>query len=215
VYLPTEDKPLPREPHHVAALIAGPVRPPSWREPEPPQADFFAAKGVMAGLFDALRIEWELRQGSRPFLHPGRAATIVVGGREIGWLGELHPSVMDATAAFELDLDAVGEPRTAIYEDVTSFPAVLEDLAVVIGEQVGAAEVLSVVREAGAPLLADARVFDVYRDPGRIGAGKVSLALRLTYRAVDRTLTDEEVAAKRQEIAAALADRLGGSIRAS
>jgi phenylalanyl-tRNA synthetase beta chain len=138
-----------------------------------------------------------------------------VDGREVGWLGELHPSVADRTAAFELDLDAVGEPATAIYEDVTSFPAVREDLAVVVDEQVGAAAALAVVREAGAPLLAGADVFDVYRDPERIGAGKVSLALRLTYRAPDRTLTDEEVAAKRNEIAAALESRLGGTIRAA
>jgi phenylalanyl-tRNA synthetase beta chain len=215
VYLPTEDGPLPSEPYHVAALIAGPVRLATWRDPEPPHADFFAAKGVLAGLFDALRIEWEVSAGERPFLHPARAAAIVVGGREVGWLGELHPSVADATAAFELDLDAVGEPGTAIYEDVTSFPAVREDLAVVVDEQVAAAEVLAVVRDAGAPLLAAAEVFDVYRDPARIGAGKVSLALRLTYRAPDRTLTDDEVATKRGEIAAALESRVGGAIRAA
>ena len=215
VYLPTDDGPLPQEPHHVAALISGSVRPPTWREPEPPQADFFAAKGVLTGLFEALRIGWAVEPSAQPFLHPGRAATIVVGGREVGWLGELHPSVADHTAAFELDLDAVGEPDTAIYEDVTSFPAVREDLAVVVDEQVAAAEVVAVVRDAGEPLLAGAEVFDVYRDPGRVGAGKVSLALRLTYRAPDRTLTDEEVAAKRKEIAAALARRLGGAIRAA
>src|SRR5581483_8447472 len=104
---------------------------------------------------------------------------------------------------------------TGIYDDVTSFPAVLEDLAVVVDEQVAAAEVLAVVRDAGAPLLAGAEVFDVYRDPERIGAGMVSLALRLIYRAPDRTLTDEEVAAKREEIVAALESRVGGAIRAA
>ena len=109
----------------------------------------------------------------------------------------------------------MGEPGTAIYQDVTSFPAVTEGLAVVVDEQVGAAEVLAVVRDAGGALLADADVFDVYRDPERIGAGKVSLALRLTYRAPDRTLTDEEVAARRKEIAAALETRVGGAIRAA
>jgi phenylalanyl-tRNA synthetase beta chain len=215
VYLPTDDDPLPAEPHHIAALISGSVRPPTWRDAEPPRADFFAAKGVLAGLFEALRIDWEVTPSAQPFLHPGRAAAIVVGDREIGWLGELHPSMADQTAAFELDLDAAGEPSTAIYEDVTSFPAVREDLAVVVDEGIGAADVLAVVRDVGLPLLSAADVFDVYRDPGRIGAGKVSLALRLTYRATDRTLTDEEVAAKRNEIATALEGRLGGSIRAA
>jgi phenylalanyl-tRNA synthetase beta chain len=75
--------------------------------------------------------------------------------------------------------------------------------------------VLAVVRDAGAPLLADAQVFDVYRDPQRVGTDKVSLAIRLTYRAPDRTLTDEDVAAKRAEIAMALEQRLGGVIRAA
>jgi phenylalanyl-tRNA synthetase beta chain len=214
VYLPSEG-PLPREPYHLAALIVGPVRPATWRDPEPPQADFFVAKGVLQGLLDALRIEWHLEPAQRPFLHPARAAVVIVGDRPVGWLGELHPAVADGAAAFELDLDAVGEPATAIYEDVTSFPAVLEDLAVVVDEQTSAAEVLSVVHDAGAPLLAGAQVFDVYRDPDRIGAGKVSLALRLTYRATDRTLTDEEVAAKRGEIVGALETRLGGAIRAA
>jgi phenylalanyl-tRNA synthetase beta chain len=74
---------------------------------------------------------------------------------------------------------------------------------------------LGVVRAAGAPLLVDAQVFDVYRDPGRVGAGNVSLAIRLTYRAPDRTLRDEEVAAKRADIAVALEQQLQGTIRAS
>jgi phenylalanyl-tRNA synthetase beta chain len=215
VYLPSDAGQLPREPYHLAALLAGPVREPSWREAEPPQADFFAVKAVVAGLFNDLGISWEATPSAQPFLHPGRAAAIIVGGRDVGWLGELHPAVADETAAFELDLDAIGEPGVAIYEDVTSFPAVREDLAVVVDDRTAAAEVVAIVREAGGPLLADAQVFDVYRDPRRIGDGKVSLALRLTYRAPDRTLTDEEVAARRQEITAALASRLGGVIRAA
>ena len=79
---------------------------------------------------------------------------------------------------------------------MTSFPAVREDLAVIVADNVAAAEVLTVVRRAGAPLLASAEVFDVYRDAERLGEGNVSLALRLAYRAPDRTLTDEEVAAQ-------------------
>jgi phenylalanyl-tRNA synthetase beta chain len=101
------------------------------------------------------------------------------------------------------------------YRDVTSFPEVREDLAVVVPDAVGAAQVLAVVRRAGAPLLSDAEVFDVYRDEERIGAGNVSLALRLHFRAPDRTLTDEEVAAKRKDIAATLAGELGGRVRDS
>jgi phenylalanyl-tRNA synthetase beta chain len=221
VYLPQAGDALPREPHHVAAMLIGPVRPPTWREPEPRQADFFAAKGALQGLLDTLRAPWSLQASTEPFLHPGAAAMILAGGEPVGWLGEIHPLVAaeweigETVAAFELDLDAVPEPPTRLYEDVTSFPEVHEDMAVIVGEHVAAADVLEVVRRAGAPLLARADVFDVYRDPERLGAGNVSLALRLGYRAADRTLTDEEVSKRREAIAEALADELGGRVRAA
>jgi phenylalanyl-tRNA synthetase beta chain len=82
-----------------------------------------------------------------------------------------------------------------------------------VADEVSAADVLAVAERAGAPLLAGAEVFDVYRDPDRVGAGNVSLALRLTYRAPDRTLTDEEVAERRRAIAAALTNELSGRVR--
>jgi len=233
VYLPTEDgiesaapgggasRQLPREPYHLGAVLAGAVRPASWRDGQPPAVDLFAAKGVLEGLMDALRADWRLEVAPEPFLHPGRSARIVVAGAAAGWIGEVHPLVAaewdlrDTVAAFELDLDAVPEPPTQLYREVSGFPDVREDLAVVVPEHVTAAQLLALVRHAGGRLLADAQVFDVYRDPGRLGAGNVSLALRLTYRAGDRTLTDDEVAERREAIADAVADQLGGRIRAS
>jgi phenylalanyl-tRNA synthetase beta chain len=221
VYLPAGDGELPREPYHVGALLIGPVRPVTWREPDPARADFFAAKGVLGGLLDALRARWTVEPATEPFLHPGRTARIRVDGKPAGWLGEVHPLVAaewdieDTVAAFELDLDAVPLPDTPLYVDVTSFPEAREDLAVVVADDVAAADVLDVVRRAGAPLLARATVFDVYRDAERLGAGNVSLALRLTYRAPDRTLIDEEVAARRGAITRALEDELNGRVRAA
>ncbi len=220
VYLPRQGQRLPAEPYHVAALITGPVRRETWRDPDPRAADFFAAKGVLQGLLDKLRVPWSVEPGGEPFLHPGRAARIRARDTQVGWIGEIHPAVaaqwdLDQTvAAFELDLDALGEQTTPIYEDVTSFPAVREDLAVVVPEGVSSREVVEVVLQAGAPLLAQAQVFDVYRDSERIGPGRVSLAIRLTYRAPDRTLTDAEVAERRQSIVEAVEHRLDGSIRA-
>ncbi len=219
VYLPAGEGKLPHEPYHIAALLIGPVRPRTWREPEPRRADFFAAKGVLQGLLETLRAPWRLEPSAEPFLHPGAAATIVAGGEPAGWVGEIHPLVAaeweigETVAAFELNLDAIPHPPTPVYEDVTSFPEVREDLAVIVGEDVAAADVLEVVRRAGAPLLAGAEVFDVYRDPERLGPGNVSLALRLAYRAADRTLTDEEVLGRREAISKALADELGGRVR--
>jgi phenylalanyl-tRNA synthetase beta chain len=221
VYLPHEGERLPREPYRIAALLIGPVRPATWRDPDPRRADFYAAKGVLSDLLDSLRVGWDVSRGQEPFLHPGRSAQILIDGGPAGWLGEIHPLVAaewdltDTVAGFELDLDIVHRhaPTAALYEDLTSFPAVREDLAVIVADRVTAADVLAVIKRAGAPLLADAHVFDVYRDEQRIGAGHVSLALGLTYRAADRTLTDEDVAQPRRAIAKALADELQGRVR--
>jgi phenylalanyl-tRNA synthetase beta chain len=225
VYLPAgADAPGTEEPHHVAGLLSGPVRPPTWRDPNPPAADFFAVKGVLRGMLETLRVPWglEATDEPEPFLHPGRAARIVLDGASVGWLGEVHPSVAARwdldypVAAFELNLDAaVALAATPQYQDVTSFPEVREDLAVIVGDTVSAAEVVAVARRAGGNLLGGAEVFDVYRDADRIGAGNVSLALRLRFRAADRTLTDEDVAARRRKIAEALATELQGRVRDS
>jgi phenylalanyl-tRNA synthetase beta chain len=211
---------LVQEPHHLAALIAGPVRRATWREQRPPLADFFAAKGVLSGLFAALGLDWEVRPGTAPFLHPGRAASVYVGGEEIGWLGEIHPNVAarwdfeDMVAGLEINLSAITPPDAVQFRDLMSFPALNEDLAIIVAEQVTTSELLGVVRESGSPLVHEVEVFDVYRDEQRLGPGKKSVALRLSYRASDRTLTDDEVARQRQFIVNALAHELDGTIRA-
>jgi len=98
------------------------------------------------------------------------------------------------------------------YEDLTPFPAIRQDIAVVVGEDVAAQAVLAAIRDAGGALLRDAHVFDVYRGE-QVGAGRASLAIRLEFRAPDRTLTDEEVAQRRAKIVAALRERVGGELR--
>jgi phenylalanyl-tRNA synthetase beta chain len=228
VYLPQvgAEPPATDEPYHVGALLYGPVRPATWRAPAPPSADFFSAKGVLGALLDTIQAPWELaaptESEAAAFLHPARQATVTVAGAPAGWIGELHPTVAalwdieDPVAAFELDLDAVAvHVRVPEFRDVTSYPEVREDLAVVVADAVSAAEVLDVVREAGGNLLAGAEVFDVYRDAERVGEGNVSLALRLRFRASDRTLTDDEVSGRRRRIARALTERLEGRVRDS
>ncbi len=218
-YRPQPGEGLPREPYHLAALLIGAVRPATWREPDPPPADFFAAKGILAGLLGALHVNWSVERTEEPFLHPGKSARVLIEGTPAGWLGEVHPLVAaqwdlsEPVAAFEIDLDVVAEPPTILYEDVTTFPEVREDLAVIVSEEVSAAQVVEVIRRAGAPLLRSAEVFDVYRNPETVGEGNLSLALRLSYRAPDRTLTDDEVAAKRAAIGQVLREELGGRIR--
>jgi phenylalanyl-tRNA synthetase beta chain len=221
VYLPDPRAHLPREPHCLGAILTGIARPASWRDAAAPLVDFYSIKGVLAGLLDTLRIPWTLAPASEPFLHPGRSARILADGEPAGWLGEIHPLVAanwdldDTVAAFELDLDVVPVPTTPLYREVSSFPDVREDLAVVVPEHVSADELIDAVKGAGRPLLGGVEVFDVYRDPDKLGQGNKSLALRLTYRATDRTLTDEEVAGRREAIAAAVQNAVGGRIRAS
>jgi phenylalanyl-tRNA synthetase beta chain len=206
------------ERHHLAVLLSG-DDPGGWRTPPAP-TDFHAVKAVMEAVLAAARVPARVEPAERPYLHPGRAASVVAGnGREIGWVGEVHPSVsagwdVDSAAAFELDADSLAElwPGPAAFRDLTSFPAVIQDVAVVVPEEVPAADVEAAVRAGAGELLDSARLFDVYRGE-QVGAGSKSLALRLEFRAPDRTLTDEDVAAPRAGIEARLAE-IGGRLRA-
>ena len=131
------------------------------------------------------------RRASRrraPFLHPRRGAAVLVGGAPAGWLGELHPSVaaawdLDGGRRFELDFGVLAAAATAVprYEDLTSFPAIRQDLAVVVADDVPAARVLEAIRAAGGGCCRP-EVFDVYRG-AQVGEGRASLAIRLEFRA--------------------------------
>ena len=167
----------------------------------------------------ALRVPWEVKPSREPFLHPGRSAQVLAGGEPAGWLGEIHPAVaarwdLEQAAGFELDFGVLAEHAVLQpdYEDLTSFPAVREDVAVVVPDGVSAAQLVAVVRKAGGALLRRAEVFDVYRG-AQVGEGAASLALRLEFRASDRTLTDEDVAERRAKIVAALSEQLGARLR--
>jgi len=206
------------EPHRVAALAVGGLAPASWRGAGEP-ADFFALKGVIEALAGQLRATLSFEPGGEPFLHPGRAALVGAGGEPAGWLGELHPLVcrewdLEAAVGFELDLAAllaVAGAGEETFEDVAAFPAVNQDLAVVVPAEVAAERVRAAVLAGGGELLREAAVFDLYEGE-QVGEGRKSLALRLEFRAADRTLTDEEVAARRAAIEAEL-ERIGGSPR--
>jgi phenylalanyl-tRNA synthetase beta chain len=207
------------ERHHIGAVLTE-ASPGTWRS-EPRPADFYAAKALAEALLASAGIEMWVEPGERPFLHPGRTATVLAGDeRKLGWIGELHPSVARAwdldgpVAAFELDLDLIAElaPGPAPYRDVTSFPSVVEDLAVVVDEKLPAGEVEAVIRGGGGDLLDAIELFDVYRGE-QVGEGRKSLAFRLHFRSPSRTLTDSDVARSRSKIESALAD-VGGALRA-
>jgi len=206
------------EVHRLGALAVGAVVPPSWRGGGEP-ADFFALKGVLAGLAGRLGVGLDCEAGAEPFLHPGRAARVLIGAVDAGWIGEVHPLVcrewdIDAACGFELDLAPLVEGANAgdeTFEDVTTYPSVRQDLAVVVPTDVSAARVRGAILSGGGELLRTADVFDLYEGE-QLGEGRKSLALRLEFRAADRTLTDEEVAELRGAIAAQLSE-IGGSLR--
>jgi phenylalanyl-tRNA synthetase beta chain len=221
VYVAREDEQLPHEHRSLGAVVHGRLTPPSWGDAGKPRtADFFAAKGLLAAVLDTLRVDWIVREEKQPFLHPGRSAAVLAGEDVVGWVGELHPLVarawdLDGTvAAFEVDLDRVVAHAVAVprYQDLTSFPPVRQDLAVVVDELTSAERVLSEVRGAGGKLLQDVRVFDVYRGE-QVGEGRKSLALALTFQAADRTLSDDDVSPAREKIIKKLVEGLGGELR--
>jgi phenylalanyl-tRNA synthetase beta chain len=207
------------ERHHIGALITQ-AAPATWRSPARP-ADFYAAKALVEALLAPTGVDWWVDPEERPYLHPGRSATIYAGDdeRKLGWVGELHPLVerawdVQGVAAFEIDVDVLVEldPGPALAVDLTTFPALLQDLAVVVQEDVPAADVERLVRLAGGDLLRSARVFDVYRGE-QVGPDSKSLALRLEFRADDRTLTDADIGERRAAIETKL-EEIGGRLRA-
>ena len=192
--------------------------PATWRS-DGGAADFYAAKGVVEALIAVVGLKLGVEPAAQPFLHPGRSARVLVNAAEVGWIGELHPLVarewdLEGAAVFELDADLLAELTEGVvsaYEDVTSFPAVLQDIAVVVTTDVSAATVEAAVRKGGGELLTAVGVFDVYEGE-QVGEGKRSLALRLEFRAPDRTLTEDEVVERRAAIESALGE-IGGRIR--
>jgi phenylalanyl-tRNA synthetase beta chain len=158
----------------------------------------------------------------QPGYYPGRAARLRVGGRTIGVLGELHPKVV---AAYDLpegvpvlaaDLDA-GVLLGALSEShrvapVPRFPAVQQDIAVIVDEAIRADQVEAAIRQGGGTLLVGVRLFDVYRGE-QIGAGKKSLAYKLSFQAPDKTLTDEIVARQQSRLVKHLEQALGAKLR--
>ena len=213
------DQPAPfAEPHRFVGIAIGPLSARSWRGGGEP-ADFFALKGVLEALAAQLGAELDFAATEEPFLHPGRAAAVSAGGVFAGWLGEAHPLVcrawdLEAAAAFEIDaapLLAAATVGEESYEDVTTFPVIYQDLAVVVAADTSASEVRAAVVAGGGDLLRAAEVFDFYEGE-QLGEGRKSLALNLEFRADDRTLTDDEVAERREAIKAKLGE-IGGALR--
>ena len=211
------DASLPRQPQHVAAVLAG-LREPAgpWGPGRPTEAaDAFEAVRVIGR---AAGVEFTFRAAQELPWHPGRCAAILIGDTVVGHAGELHPAVIERsglpkrTCAVELDLDAVPIVETLPAPQVSPFPAVFQDISVIVDDDVAAADVVAAVRDGAGELLEDVRLFDVYTGP-QIGEGRKSLTLALRFRATDRTLTEDEASAARDAAVAAASERVGAVLR--
>jgi len=211
------DASLPRQPHHVGVVLAG-LREPAgpWGAGRPVEAsDAFEAAQIIAR---AAGVELTLSAAEYLPWHPGRCAELRVGDTLVGHAGQLHPAVVEraglpkGTCALELDLDAVPITETLPAPRVSPFPAVFQDVALVVADDVPARSVVDAVRGGAGDLLEDVRLFDVYTGP-QIGQGRKSLALALRFRAPDRTLTEDEASAARDAAVAAAAEAVGAEQR--
>ena len=183
-------------------------------------ADFYAIRDAAVWLLAKFGVTAAISAGGDNYYHPGRKAVLTVDGVQVAELGEIHP---DVAARFEIDrrvyvaeidLDALRPMEVPLYgvKPLPKFPAVTRDLALVVDESVGAGTMLETIRKA-AKNLEDARVFDVYRGD-KLGAGRKSVAYALTFRAADRTLTDQEIASAMEKILRAVSEAYGAELRA-
>lgn len=207
------DASLPRQPQHVGVVLTG-LREPAgpWGPGRPVEAaDAFEAVRVIGR---AAGVEFAFRAAQALPWHPGRCAAVLVGDTVVGHAGQLHPAVIErsglpkGTCAVELDLSAVPITEVLPAPRVSPFPAVFQDVSLVVDDDVPAQSVVSAVRAGAGALLEDVRLFDVYTGP-QIGEGRKSLAFALRFRAPDRTLTEDEASAARDAAVAAAADRVG------
>ncbi len=209
---------VPPQPRHAAVVLAGDAERAGWWGDGRAAgwADAVQAARVVAG---AARARLEIRPGDNPPWHPGRCAQLLLDGSVVGHAGELHPRVVAAldlparTSAMELDLDAFPPPPPAPSPDVSPFPPVLLDVALVVPDAVPSADVLDALRDGAGLLLESIRLFDVFADPERLGADRKSLAFSLRFRAADRTLTVDEAALARDAAVARAAELHGAQLR--
>jgi len=211
------DASLPRQPEHVGVVLTGRRELPGpWGPGRPVEAsDAFEAVRIIGR---AAGVDVTLRQAQYLPWHPGRCAEVLVGDTVIGHAGQLHPGVIErcglpkGTCAVELNLDAVPIIEKLPAPRVSPYPAVFQDVALVVDEHVAAQSVIDAVRDGAGELLEDVRLFDVYTGP-QIGEGRKSLALALRFRAPDRTLTEDEASAAREAAVAVAAERVGAQQR--
>ncbi|MEN8171187.1 MAG: phenylalanine--tRNA ligase subunit beta [Pseudomonadota bacterium] len=217
-FLPLEGDAIQQD-NVLAGVVYGNVQPEQWSASEQ-KLDFFDVKGDveallgLSGHLDSFSFSAE----SHPALHPGQSARIVLDGKPVGWLGALHPSLESQlglsgqTFLFEIEAEALLSGTVAKFSEISKYPAIRRDIALVLDRNIPASAVAETVRKAAPDTLQNLKLFDVYEGE-HIDSGRKSLALGLTLQAQSRTLTDDEVDSAIEKIVTTLADELGAALR--
>ena len=231
VYLPEHsplsedpgDEKLPLEVLKLSMALSGPLADSSWKDAKPRDSGFHDLKGIVEILLNKLHVQnFDFQAIQGPPYHPGIAAALLVDGKPAGTIGKIHPKVIEAydlgkrevfAAEFDHEL-LLGASRTNYpFRAFSSQPAVYQDLALVVDDEVAAGAVMSTIREAAGELLTDISLFDIYRGE-QLGEGKKSLAFQLTFCAADRSLEEKEINDLRDAMLGPLEEKLGAKIRA-
>ena len=204
-----------RQPLRVAALAAGPAHPEQWGAPARP-IDFYDVKGDLEAVFAPRRLCFE--RAEHPALHPGRCARVTLDGADIGMIGEIHPrwarkyELGGPVAVFEVDLASLLATPMPRYEEVSRFPQVVRDIAVVLPQACAARELLDAFEAAAPDHVREIRLFDVYQGKG-IAPESKSLAFRITMQDTRRTLADADADAAVAALLRVATERFGARLR--
>jgi len=203
----------------IAGLISGPLYPEQWGEPTR-SVDFYDLKGDLEALLATTGELGDVRfvSESHSALHPGQSARILRDGREVGWIGAIHPAIEKEIGinqrafVFELRLSCFDQAAVPHFTPVSRYPAIRRDLALLIDREITAAELEAVVRENADPTLKNFHLFDVYEGEG-IDSGRKSIAFGLTFQDQSRTLEDGDIDRALSRILSALTGKLGATLR--
>jgi phenylalanyl-tRNA synthetase beta chain len=203
----------------LAGLISGSRYPEGWNSGRE-LVDFFDLKGDVEALLKSGNTDdaFTFGPGSHPALHPGQAACIERDGQLVGYIGALHPELIKALGLdqpvylFELLIEQASRGKLPRFEELSRYPEVRRDLAILIDESITSADVLSVIRSRSGEYLTDLRLFDVYQGKG-IDPHRKSLAVGLTWQHPSRTLNDEEINETMQGILVSLEERFNATLR--
>lgn len=222
VFLPIQNEMLPREEAYLCIGLSGLEHHKSWDQQSPRALDFFDLKGYLEAFLAALHIDnVQYVPAEDPIFHPGKFAQIKIGDTIIGTLGEIHPKTNELYDFLEnavyiayLCLDTLFELRPSGFKShsISTYPPVLEDLAVIVPEDMPSTKVMEVIQEAGGKLLTSVTLFDVFKGK-QIGEGKKSLAYNLTFQSFEKTLTDKNVEKTRNKIIRALEHNIQAEVR--